>query len=99
MGTATGLGGASGRYPAIVIVAQPWKEEEGMAWMIRTTIVFILDGGGHQQHRWSFPADAVVVLVIVGRVSRSASRPDAGGRERQRCNHKFYAIDKLNQLP
>ena len=39
MGTATGLGGASGRYPAIVVVTQPWKEEEGIAWMIRTTIV------------------------------------------------------------
>ncbi len=39
MGTATGLGGASGRYPAIVVVAQPWKEEEGIAWMICTTIV------------------------------------------------------------
>ena len=39
MGTATGLGGASGRYPAIVVVAQPLKEEEGTAWMIRTTIV------------------------------------------------------------
>ena len=39
MGTATGLGGVSGRYPAIVVVAQPWKEEEGIAWMIRTTIV------------------------------------------------------------
>jgi hypothetical protein len=39
MGTATGLGGASGRYPTIVVVAQPWKEEEGIAWMIRTTIV------------------------------------------------------------
>jgi len=39
MGTATGLGGASGRYPTIVVVAQPLKEEEGIAWMIRTTIV------------------------------------------------------------
>ena len=39
MGTATGLGGASGRYPAIVVVTQPWKEEEGIALMIRTTIL------------------------------------------------------------
>ncbi len=59
----------------------------------------LLDGGGHQQHRWSFPAAAVVVLVAVGHMSGSASRPDAGGRERQRRNHKFYAIDKLNQSP
>ena len=39
MGTATGLGGALGRYLTIVVVTQPWKEEEGIAWMIHTTIV------------------------------------------------------------
>jgi len=59
----------------------------------------LLDGGGHQQYRWSLPAAAVVILVVVGCVSWSASRPDAGGRERQWRNHKFYAIDKLNQSP
>jgi len=66
---------------------------------LRIGLQLLLDGGGHQQHRWSFPAAAVVVLVVVGHVSRSASHPDAGRRERQRRNHKFYAIDKLNQLP
>jgi hypothetical protein len=58
-------------------------------------IQLLLDGGGHQQHRWSLPAAAIAVLVVVGRVSRSASRPDAGGRERRRRDHKGSVVAVL----
>jgi hypothetical protein len=58
-------------------------------------VQLLLDGGGHQQHRWSLPAAPVVVLVVVGRVSRSAYRPDAGGRERRRRDHKGLVVAVL----
>jgi hypothetical protein len=62
---------------------------------LRIGVQLLLDEGGHQQHQWSLPAAAVVILVVVGRVSWSASRPDAGGRERRRRDHKGLVVAVL----
>jgi hypothetical protein len=62
---------------------------------LRISIQLLLGGGGHQQHCWSLPAAAVVVLVVVGRVSRSASHPNAGGRKRWRRDRKGLVVAVL----